>query len=551
MEGQSLIPMEQKLRAAAYARVSTEKEDQINSLASQKSYFADYIKSQSNLELSEVYFDEGISGTQTRKRAGFNQMIRDALSGKFNLILTKEVSRFARNTVDTLSYTRKLKEAGVGVIFTIDNIDTRDSDGELRLTIMASLAQEESRKTSERVKWGQQRRMEQGVVFGRDMLGYKVKNGSLFINPEEVPVVKAIFHKYTNEGKGAHAIARELIREGFRPKRNSLWSATVILRVLRNEKYVGDLCQKKTFTPDYLTHKKKYNRGEEEKIYIKDHHEAIIDRDLWDRTQVELKRRSFSKHTRHSNRYWCSGKICCGECGSRFVSRTKKLQTGTYKAWRCYQAANHGILKVDVDGREIGCINHSINERALLTCMNYCVNLLCQNRGQLRVEILSSIKEVCGEQVTTIDEDKIQKEIDSVEERKRKSFDAMLEGVLTKEELEKQMEWYDKELYRLQSLLAENDRNNKNFSRQQEEMEVLAKTLDDILSVGEENEMLYREILEKIVVYREEKKGCNRLVVWLKHLPFGICLKIQSTGRGEDYHTEILEYRMVSVSETE
>lgn len=539
--------MEHKLRVAAYARVSTEKDDQVNSLASQKSYFANYIKSQSNMELSEVYFDEGISGTQTRNRVGFNRMIKDALSGKFNLILTKEVSRFARNTVDTLSYTRKLKEAGVGVIFTIDNIDTRDSDGELRLTIMASLAQEESRKTSERVKWGQQRRMEQGVVFGRDMLGYTVKNGILSINPEEVPVVKAIFHKYTNEEKGVHMIARELIEEGLRPKRISLWSATVILRALQNEKYVGDLCQKKTFTPDYLTHKKKYNRGEEEKIYIKDHHEAIIDRDLWDRTQAELERRSSSagQRARHSNRYWCSGKICCGECGSRFVSRTKKLQTGTYKAWRCYQTANHGVLKTDVDGKEIGCNNNSINEKALLTCMKYCVNLICQNWEQLRLEILSSINDVYGEQDTTIEEDKIQQKIDSIEEKKRKSFDAMLEGMLTKEDLEKQTEWYDKELSRMQSLLAENDRNNQKYSRQQEEMEVLTKTLDDILSFREENEMLYREILEKIVVYREEKNGCNRLVVWLKNLPFGICLKIQSTGRGGDYHTKILRCRIM------
>ena len=185
-----------------------------------------------------------------------------------DLILTKEVSRFARNTVDTLYYTRKLKEAGVGVIFTIDNIDTRDTDGELRLTIMASLAQEESRKTSERVKWGQKRRMELGVVFGRDLLGYTVKNGVLSINEEEVPVVKAIFHKYTNESKGTHVIARELLEEGLRPKRIQQWSNTVILRALRNEKYVGDLCQKKTYTPDYLTHKKKYNCGQEEKVYI-------------------------------------------------------------------------------------------------------------------------------------------------------------------------------------------------------------------------------------------------------------------------------------------
>lgn len=535
--------MENKLRVAVYARVSTEKDDQANSLDSQRSYFTNYISNQSNMELSEVYFDEGISGTQMRKRAGFNQMMRDALSGKFKLILTKEVSRFARNTVDTLSCTRKLKEAGVGVIFTIDNIDTRDSDGELRLTIMASLAQEESRKTSERVKWGQQRRMEQGVVFGRDMLGYTVKNGILSINPEEVPVVKAIFHKYTNEGKGTHVIARELTEEGLRSKRISHWSNTVILRALRNEKYVGDLCQKKTFTPDYLTHKKKYNRGDEEKIYIKDHHRAIIDRDLWNRTQAELKRRSLSdlQKSRHSNRYWCSGKICCEECGSRFVSRTKKLTSGTYKAWRCYRAANHGMLKMDADGREIGCNNNSINERALLACMKYCVNLMCQNRRQLRREILSEIQAVCKEPAPAADETGIRKKIDVIEEKKRKCFDAMLEGIFTREELKKQIEWYDDEISRLRFLIAESEQNNKQYGGQKEQMDDLEKMLDEILSFNEENEMLYREILEKIVVCRESERGCSRLVVWFKSLPFGIRLKIKSTGKGEEYHTEILK----------
>lgn len=537
-----------KLSVAAYCRVSTDKDDQANSLVSQRKYFADYITYHDDWVLNDVYYDEGISGTQTKKRAGFNAMIEEAMQGGIDLILTKEVCRFARNTVDTLSYTRKLKDKGVGVIFTIDNIDTRDSDGELRLTIMASLAQEESRKTSERVKWGQQRRMEQGVVFGRDMLGYTVKNGVLSINPEEVPVVKAIFHKYTNEGKGTHVIARELIEEGLRPKRISLWSNTVILRALRNEKYVGDLCQKKTFTPDYLTHKKKYNRGEEEKIYIKDHHEAIIDRDLWNRTQAELKRRSPSdvQKSRHSNRYWCSGKICCGECDSRFVSRTKKLTMGTYKAWRCYRAANHGVLKMDADGKEIGCDNNSINERALLTCMKYCVNLICKNRKQLRSEILSDIQAVCGESVTSIDEDKIRQKMDAIEEKKRKSFDAMLEGTLTKEDLKKQTEWYDDELSRLQTLIAENEQNNRQYSRPKEQLDDLEKTLDEILSFNEENEMLYREILEKIVVFQESERGCNRLVVWFKSLPFGIRLKIKSTGKGEEYHTEILESEFVS-----
>ena len=185
--------MKDRLKVAAYCRVSTDNEDQANSLSSQIKYFTEYISGRPDWQMCEVYYDEGISGTSIKKRAGFNRMIQDACDGKMDLILTKEVSRFARNTVDTLSYTRKLKEMGIGVLFMTDNIDTRDSDGELRLSIMASIAQEESRKTSERVKWGQKRRMEQGVVFGRDMLGYFVRNGKLIINPAEIEIVKLVF----------------------------------------------------------------------------------------------------------------------------------------------------------------------------------------------------------------------------------------------------------------------------------------------------------------------------------------------------------------------
>lgn len=535
------------LQAAAYARVSTEHDDQMNSLASQKLYFTNFICSQPGMKLSEVYYDEGISGTQTNKRAGFNQMIEDAMQGKFNLILTKEVSRFARNTVDTLYYTRKLKEAGVGVIFTMDNIDTRDADGELRLTIMASLAQEESRKTSERVKWGQKRRMEQGVVFGRDLLGYAVKDGVLSVNEEEVPAVKAIFHKYTNEGKGTHVIARELLEEGLRPKRIQQWSNTVILRALRNEKYVGDLCQKKTYTPDYLTHKKKYNCGQEEKVYIKDHHEGIIDRDLWDRTQEELRRRSPSEEqkSRHSNRYWCSGKICCGECGCRFISRTKKRQAGTYRAWWCYQKSRHGGPKM-LDGQKVGCSNRSVNERALFACVKYCLDLLCNDKERIRKEVLTDIQTICSDPEETMDPAKVRQKMDAIEEKKRKSFDAMLEGMLSKEDLQKQTEWYDKELAHLQHMIVQSRKNDAFYNMGQKKMEQFEKSLDEILSFGDQNDMLYREILEKIVVYREEEWGCNRLVVWLKSLPFGIQLRIRSTGSGENFRTEILETEFVA-----
>ena len=536
----------QKLRVAAYCRVSTDKDDQTNSLISQQKYFADYITHHEDWVLNDVYYDEGISGTQTKKRAGFNAMIEEAMQGGIDLILTKEVCRFARNTVDTLSYTRKLKDNGVGVIFTIDNIDTRDSDGELRLTIMASIAQEESRKTSERVKWGQKRRMEQGIVFGRDLIGYTVRNGELTINEEEVPIVRAIFHKYTNEGKGTHVIARELSEEGLRPKRVKLWSATVVRRALRNEKYVGDLCQKKTFTPNYLTHAKKYNRGNEEMVYLKDHHDPIIDRDLWNRTQEELLRRAPTEEmkSKHSNRYWCSGKLYCGMCGQRYVSRTKKLKNGTiYKAWRCYAAANHGTSKVSEDGNIIGCDNSSINERALLTCVHYGICQLQTNQKELKKEILQEIKAIKGITDKKLDTKRIKEKMDNLHAKKRTAIDLMLDGLITKADLQDQTKWYDEQLAELSELLSNSQSKDTAQAKQIDASRQYITALDEIMTFDETNESLYREILDKIVIYHD-----NTVEIWLKCVPFGMKLTIHSFGKNEDYTTDILNMEIIELS---
>ncbi|MCL2057396.1 MAG: recombinase family protein, partial [Oscillospiraceae bacterium] len=216
---QERLLVETQKRVAVYCRVSTDQDDQANSFESQRRYFRDYIERNPDWELYEVFADEGISGTNTKKRRAFNRMIACAKSGDFDLIITKEISRFARNTLDSIYYTRDLKKRGIGVIFLNDNINTLDADAELRLTIMSSIAQEESRKTSERVKWGQKRRMEQGVVFGRDMLGYDVRGGEMFINEDGAKVVRLLFDKFVNEQKGAHTIARELREAGIRPMR--------------------------------------------------------------------------------------------------------------------------------------------------------------------------------------------------------------------------------------------------------------------------------------------------------------------------------------------
>ena len=285
------------IRVASYCRVSTDQEDQANSFVSQQLYFRQYVQRQPDWELYEIYADEGITGTSTKKRAAFNRMIHDAYMGKFQLIITKEVSRFSRNILDTISFTRELKEIGVGVLFMNDGIHTLDPDAELRLSIMASIAQEESRKTSSRVKWGQTRQMERGVVFGQSLLGYDVKNGKLTVEPEGAALVRLIFHKYGVEKKGTSVIARELQEAGYRTySGNVKWSTSQIVKMLKNEKYVGDLVQKKTITPDYLTHAKKYNHGEEEMIVIKSHHEPIIDRIQVIPTAMDLAERSNVAH---------------------------------------------------------------------------------------------------------------------------------------------------------------------------------------------------------------------------------------------------------------
>lgn len=284
------------IRAAGYCRVSTDKADQANSFEAQQRYFREYIDRQPGWALCGIYADEGLSGTSTEKRAAFNEMIEDARNGKLDLIVTKEVSRFSRNILDTVAFTRELRALGVGVLFMNDGINTLDADAELRLCIMGSIAQEESRKTSARVKWGQQRRMEQGVVFGRSLLGYDVRNGKIYVNPEGAEIVRMIFHKYGVEKKRTSEIARELQAAGLRTHSGSLvWRCSHIIKILRNEKYIGDLVQKKSITPDYLTHRKKINHGEEALVVLRGHHEPIIDRALWDAVQAELKKRNKHK----------------------------------------------------------------------------------------------------------------------------------------------------------------------------------------------------------------------------------------------------------------
>ena len=506
-----------KRKVAAYCRVSTDNEDQANSFESQQRYFRQYIERNPDWELYEVFADEGISGTNTKKRKEFNRMIACAKNGDFDLIVTKEISRFARNTLDSIFYTRDLKKHGVGVIFMNDNINTLDGDAELRLAIMSSIAQEESRKTSERVKWGQKRQMEQGVVFGRSMLGYDVKDGKMYINEEGAKVVRLIFHKFVNEGKGTHVIARELREEGIQPMRVKEWQNTVILRVIRNEKYCGDLVQKKTYTPDFLSHEKKYNRGQEEFVIIKDHHEPIISRELFDKANRILDEKSLSQEgkAKHSNRYPFSGKIKCGRCGASYVARYKNRKDGSrYKAWRCYEAANHGSPHIDKAGNKKGCSGMSIRNEEAIHIMSLVCKQLTIDRQKISDNLIKMIHKVISMDVTGADTNVLREKTEAAKKKRTDLIDLYISGDIDRDEFSALRVKYDAEIDSLKSMMESIEKQQIVKRKQQELMEDIKKAIDELISGIEYEDEFYTQLLDKMVVNDREN-----IDVYLNLLP--------------------------------
>ena len=328
-----------KRRVCGYARVSTDSDEQYTSYEAQVDYYTRYIKSHDNWVFVGVYTDEGISGTSTKHRDGFNKMVKDALAGKIDLIVTKSVSRFARNTLDSISTIRKLKEHNVEVFFEKENIYTLDGKGELLLTIMSSLAQEESRSISENVTWGHRKRM----ADGRFSLGYshflgydKGPDCKPVINEKEAEVVRYIYHEFI-AGKSMQFIARKLTEHGIpSPSGHGKWRAGSIKNILQNEKYKGDALLQKTFTVDFLTKKVKVNEGEVTQYYIENSHEAIIPKEEWEQAQAELRRRSRITASYSGSNSIFSSKIFCSECGS-FYGRKVWHSNDRYRRtiWRC------------------------------------------------------------------------------------------------------------------------------------------------------------------------------------------------------------------------
>ena len=328
-----------KRRVAAYARVSTDSDEQLNSYRSQVDYYTNYINSRSDWIFAGLFTDEGITAVNTRHRDGFNRMIAEACAGKIDLIITKSVSRFARNTVDSLTNIRKLKEHGTEVYFEKEGIWTFDPSVEILLTVLSSLSQEESRSISENVTWGKRKAMQDGNISlpWSSFLGYeKGEDGLPKIVPEEAEIVRLIFSLFMNGGTYC-SIAKELTKRGIKtPKGKDRWQSVTVSNILTNETYRGSKRLQKTFCTNYLTKKKKTNEGELPMYYIEESHEPIIPPDEFDAVQAEIERRK-EMGTAIRSLSPFSSKIICGDCGAHFGKKTWSSTSEKYRkeVWRC------------------------------------------------------------------------------------------------------------------------------------------------------------------------------------------------------------------------
>lgn len=361
--------------------MSTDQDEQLSSYENQVRYYRDYILKHEDYELVDIYADEGISATNTKKRDAFNRLIQDCRAGKVDRILVKSISRFARNTLDCIKYVRELKELGIGVTFEKENIDSLDSKGEVLLTILSSLAQDESRSISENSTWGIRKKFERGIVQVNTtkFMGYdKDENGRLVINPEQAEVVKYIYSQFL-KGYSPESIAKELNAKdikGWLGKAN--WYPSSILKMLQNEKYKGDALLQKTYTVDFLTKKRVQNDGQVNQYYVEDSHDGIIDEEIWETVQLEIARRKTYREEHQLKTYIMQNednpfttKVFCGACGSAFGRKNWATSRGKRKVWQCNN-------RYRIKGVE-GCYSSHLDEATLKQIFLKALELLSEN----------------------------------------------------------------------------------------------------------------------------------------------------------------------------
>ena len=489
-------------RVCAYARVSTDSEEQLTSYSSQIKHYSEYIKSNPEWEFAGVYADEGISGTQIKKRTQFKRMIDDALNGKIDMIIAKSISRFARNTLDTLKIVRELREHNVDVYFEKENIHTLELDSEMFLTLYSAFAQAESESTSMNVKMGLNAKMKRGEPVGnQNCYGYiwNEETKELEINEEQASIVRFIFDLYI-KGVGGRTIAHRLNDKGIPTYFNKKWSQGSISRIIKNEKYVGDLLGQKYYVVDPLSHKRCLNYGEKEQYYVKDHHIGIIDRDTWNKAQEILNKRNNNKkdngrehRTTYSLKYDFSSKIVCGHCNSTYVRRqgTKRKDGTAPIYWKCFQ---------QVDEKRYCEKSKFIRDDVLKDMFVELYNLIVINKHQTKEKLLEAIKSTLKENNYQKDIDKLNVDLDKLNIKLSKLVDMKLEGIIDKDtyiKKEKEIKMQITELEEKITNLQNQENTNNNIAKKIKEIE---KIVNAPTSLKEFDKEVFDSIVERIVI---------------------------------------------------
>lgn len=525
------VPLQDlKLRVCFYARVSTDKDEQLHSLSAQVSFFNDYINKVPNWRFIGSYIDEGISGTSVKKREEFLRMIEDAKKHKFDLILTKEISRFSRSTLDSIKYTQELLQNGVGVYFLNDNINTILPDSELRLTMMSSIAQDEVRRLSERVSFGMRRSIDSGVVLGcSNIYGYVKDKGKLVIDEKQAKMIKIIYDRYANTTDGLSKVSKYLYSLGYKSKTGKRLDTTILTRIIENPKYKGYYCGHKTKVLDYRTKKKK-KLSESDWIIYKDTENVppIVSEELWERANKKLKQRQESFASRavnkavFQNRYTYSGKIYCGHHNLTY-HRSSAGKRKNNPVWEC-QVYRKESLK--------GCSNSRVFEFELDTLFKDMFNKLLKRKNYIFDEIVS----VCENYLESHNNDSEIKNIESkillLNNKKDKLLELVMEEYLEKADYKKQVDLLNEEISSYQNKLNELKINKKDKNYIKNKINEIKKALDNCLTDDKCYSDVFNELIDKIIVNKQEDKKI-KLDIYMKT---GESIYTTSDNLGRKFH---------------
>ena len=502
------------LRVTFYARVSTDQDEQINSLENQVQYYTELIQSKPNWKFVPGYIDEGISGGSTKKRDNFNRMIRDAKAGMFDFIITKEISRFSRSTLDSIKYTQELLDYNVGVFFQNDNINTLDTDSEFRLVIMAGVAQDEIRKLSERLKFGFRQAIKNGHVLGNDKLyGYDKKDCVLTVNEEEAEIIRIIFDLYGNQRLGTRTISKRLMELGYTSREGNAFNTLTIRHILENPKYKGWYCGNKSQSVDYRT-KRNVLLDESEWVTHPDPSiPAIVSEELWNRANALYKRRreemkSHSSGISFHNRYPYSAKIYCEEHGTTFHRQVIQTKKGQQEVWQCKVYRSHG---------RAACSAPQIRSSDLDVILSDIFKELVRDKEKIidsLVTVLTNIpKEVDYGKLRC----QVENEMDDLERKKNRLLDLSIAGALTVEEFKERNDAFNAQILECQGKLTAIRQEEENRTSEELDIPAIRRALDEALRfTGEIDTALVATILDKVVVKKESTKDNIYLDIFLK-----------------------------------